>query len=127
MVWSYRSDNFGGSEQDLITALFCTEVDWCAFHALTLTLLVGTRRVSVLYNSFIENELEQASMQQLYKACVFPSECQEKEFLDTALELVSRTASPKTFEKLTVANGSLKSFCKLTSLRNVNTVFLFSF
>ena len=44
----YGSDNFGGSEQDLITALFCTGVDQCAFRTLTPvhTLLVGTQSFS---------------------------------------------------------------------------------
>lgn len=42
----YGSDNFGGTEQDLITALFCTGVDQCAFHTLipVHTPLVGTQR-----------------------------------------------------------------------------------
>lgn len=45
-VLYYGSDHFGGSEQDLITALFCTGVDQCAFCALkpVHTLLVGTQR-----------------------------------------------------------------------------------
>lgn len=97
------SDNFGGSEQDLIAALFCPGVDQCVSHTLTpvQSLLVGTQRVSASFNSFIyiNIKLTRTGLHVRAKQTVcFPFCVSQKIFCDrfyTVLELISRSVSLK--------------------------------